>query len=235
MRDGAFPATRQFQIYRHNTFANLTDALAACYPIVQRLVGERFFEHAVDGFIRRHPPRSGNLHDFGAEFSDFLAQFTPAQALVYLPDVARLEWRWQLAYHAADATTLALAELATIAPQDYADLIIGLQPSAQLLASRYPVLRIWQVNQPEFRGDAAVNLDEGAQQLLVVRRGLDIEIELLDTGDYALLCAFARAETLGQAHAAALAAQSSFDLASSLAHHVSAGTLVTFTASNSKK
>src|SRR6185436_9928463 len=78
------------------------DALAAVYPVVQRLLGQGFFEYACDAFIRRHPPRSGNLHDFGAEFAEFLAGFEAASTLTYLPDTARLEWSWHVAFHAAD-------------------------------------------------------------------------------------------------------------------------------------
>jgi hypothetical protein len=232
VRDGMFPAARHLQVYRHNIFTNLTDALAAVYPVVRRLVGAGFFEYAADSYIRQHPPRSGNLHDFGAAFPDFLASFAPAQSLAYLPDVAQLEWVRQEAYHAPDAAALALNELAAVAPEHYAGLVFRLHPSVRLLASAYPILRIWQVNQPDFDSDPMVNLDEGAQRLLVVRRGLNVEIEALGAGEYALLHSCAETKTLAQARAAALDADPAFDLTHTLHRHVAAATLVRVTESS---
>jgi len=225
VRDGIFPAARHVQLYRHNTFANLTDALAAVYPVVRRLVGDGFFEYAADGFIHCHPPRSGNLHDFGAAFADFLSAFEPAQHLAYLADVARLEWLWHEAFHAADATSLALQTLAAVAPQRYAGLVFRLHPSARLIASTFPILRIWHVNQPAFEGDATVDLDTGPEQLLVVRRQLDVHIESLSAGEAAMLSAIAAAKTLAQVSHVALAAQPDFDFGHALREHVARGTI----------
>lgn len=228
VRDGVFPAARHVQVYRNNTFANLTEALAACYPVVRRLVGEGFFDYAADSYIRRHPPTSGNLHDFGTELGDFLAAFAPAQSLAYLPDVARLEWAWQESYHAADAAPLAGAALAAVAPDDYPRIVFQLHPSARLLELSYPCLRIWRVNQADFDGDASVDLDQGGERLLVVRRGLDIEIESLGAADYALLHAFAEHRPLREASDAALAAEPGFDLGAALRRHIGAGTIAGF-------
>ena len=176
LRAGRFPAERHLQVYRNNVFESLTGAFKAVYPAVERLVGTGFFAYAVDGYIRRHPPASGNLHDFGEDFAGFLAGFEPARALAYLPDVARLEWAWHRAFHAADGGPLALAALAAVAPEHYGELRFRLHPSAQLLASDYPILRIWQVNQPDHAGDATVDLAEGGGRLLGVRRGRAVTV-----------------------------------------------------------
>ena len=232
VNDGTFPAARHLQVYRHNTFANLTDALAAVYPVVRRLVGEPFFEQSADGFIRRHPPRSGNLHDFGATFADFLTAFPGADNLAYLPDVARLEWACHQAFHAAEAAPLALDALGAVPPDSYGALVFQLHPSSRLLASAYPMLRIWQVNQPGFDGDPTVNLDQGAERLLVVRAGITVEIEKLDAGEYTLLSAFSASRTLAAASDEAHAADARFDLMITLSRHVQSGALVGFQLNN---
>ncbi len=229
VRDEIFPAARHLQVYRNNTFANLTDALAAIHPVVQRLVGAEFFEHAADRYIRRHPPRSGNLHDFGEAFAEFLADFPPAQSLAYLPDVARLEWAWHEAFHAAEAAPFAFEGLGAIPPEAYEDLIFRLHPSARLLASKYPVLAIWEVNQPDFAGEPAVDLDQGGNNLLVMRRDLRVEIETLGPGEYALLGAFAALTRLADAHAIALEAEPGFELMRTLQKNIQSGAIAGFT------
>lgn len=228
IRAETFPATRHLQVYRNNTFANLTDALASIYPVIQRLVGTEFFEYTADDFIRRHPPRSGNLHDFGGELAGFLATFEPAAGLAYLPDVARLEWAWHEAFHAADTAPLAVDRLAQVPPEKYDALVFQLHPSARVMASDYPVLRIWEVNQSDFNDEPAVHLDQGGEQVLVLRRGFDVTVERLTSGEYVLLQSFAIGAALGAAFETAVAAQPDFDLMLTLRRHVTHGTLTDF-------
>jgi hypothetical protein len=228
VRAGRFPAEQHLQVYRHNVFESLTGALKAVYPVVERLVGEGFFRYAAEAYIRRHPPASGNLHDFGGGFAAFLTAFAPAAALVYLPDVARLEWAWHEAFHAADAPALALERLAEVPSARYGELRFTLHPSARLIESEYPCLRIWQVNQPDWSGDETVDLAEGGVRLLVIRRGLEVRIEPLSPGEHALLAALAARQPFAASAEAALAAEHAFDLAGRLRWHVGHATLTAF-------
>lgn len=228
IHDGRFPAARHLQVYRNNVFENLANALKAVYPVVERLVGTGFFGYAADSYIRRHPPASGNLHDFGDLFAEFLSSFEPACELVYLPDVARLEWARHRAFHAAEHAPLAIERLAAIPPEQYGQLQFRLHPSMQLIASDYPILRIWQVNQPEYAGDVAVNLTDGGVQLLVVRRVLEIVVEPLSTGDDTLLRAFAAGQRFEDASAMALVAQPDYDLPAALRRYVASAVITDF-------
>src|SRR5713101_5908735 len=86
--DGLTPAAR-LEIYRHHVFTTLTAALQATFPVVCRLVHERFFGYAADQYIRAHPPTEPCLFEYGSSFPAFLAGFEPCRHLQYLPDVAR--------------------------------------------------------------------------------------------------------------------------------------------------
>jgi hypothetical protein len=228
LRDGVFPAARHLQIYRNNIFTRFTDALGESYPVVQRLVGEGFFRFLSEAYLRRHPSRTGNLFDYGSALPEFLAAFEPARSLPYLPDVARLEWAWHESYHAADAAPLNPETLGAVSPEFYAHIVFHLHPSARLLRSAFPCLRIWQVNQPDFDGEPAVNLDAGAEQLLVIRHGLEVAIRALGAGEYAMLRAFADGKTFGEAADEAVAVEPGFDLGAALRRHVAARTVTGF-------
>lgn len=230
VRDGAFAAARQVQVYRNNTFASLTEALRIDYPVVHRLVGDGFFRYAAASFIRAHPPRTAYLHAFGAAFGDFLADFEPAKSLAYLPDVARLERAWQEAYHAAEGAPFDLAALAAVPPGQHAALRLRLHPSARLLASEFPILEIWNANQGDLAGEVAIDLDQGGERVLVLRRQQTVEILPLDAGDYALLQACARAQALAVALTDTVHAQSDFDPAEALPRLVQLGAIVGFVA-----
>ena len=67
----------RIQIYANHVLTSLTAALEATYPVVCRLVDRRFFGFAADRYIRRHPPGGPCLHEYGADFADFLERFPP--------------------------------------------------------------------------------------------------------------------------------------------------------------
>ena len=87
-----FESESRLSIYRNNTIATLTGALKATFPVVCRLVDDRFFDYAAHAFIQHNLPASPCLVEYGGDFPTFLAGFPAAADLDYLPDVARLEW-----------------------------------------------------------------------------------------------------------------------------------------------
>jgi len=226
VRAGRFPAAQHLQVYRNNVMESLTGALRAVYPVVEKLVGDGFFRYAAHEYLCAHRPRSGNLHDFGNVFANFLAGFAPAVELPYLPDVARLEWAWHQAFHAADAPAFDLARLGAAPAEQHETLHFVLHPSARLLASDFPIVRIFEINQEGYGGDTRVDLAEGGVRVLVIRRELTVYVEPLAAGEAALLTGLARKQPLGTAVQAALAAQADFDLTGELARHLQHGTLV---------
>lgn len=222
---GRFAPDQHLQIYQNNVFESLTSALKAIYPVIERLVGEGFFRFAADHYIRQHPPRSGNLHDFGMHYAAFLAGFAPAAGLPYLPDVARLEWAWHEAFHAEDATPFDARRLAEVPVELQGNLRFVLNPSARFIDSVYPILSIWKANQDQ-APEEIIDLTQGGAPLMVIRRSLRVEIETLTPGCHALLRALEQDAYLEVACDAALAVESNFDLAAALQHGIQGGVLV---------
>jgi hypothetical protein len=225
---GGLDAQARIDIYRNTLLSNYRSALKTAYPVVLALVGEAFFNHACDTYVSEQPSRSGDLNDFGAEFSAFLAGWPPAAQLAYLSDVAKLEWALERVFHAVDAAPLDLQALALVPPEALPNLRFELHPASRIVCSPYPILRIWQVNQPGFAGSQTVELHAGGDALLVIRRGTTVELERLSAGELALLQALSGEDTLGRAHAQALEADARLDLTALLQHHVLSGTLIAF-------
>ena len=226
IRANGLSAARRLQVYRNNVFASLTGALRACYPVVNRLLGEQFFDWAAKHYIRDYPSTSGNLHEFGREYAGFIRAFPPAAELLYLADVARLEWAYQEVFHATEPGASGLVELSWVPPDRYGELRFKLHTASRLLVSEYPILHIWQVNQPGC--DGRVDLGEGGVNLLVIRRGLEIQIEALSPAEYTLLENLARGHVMSYAAAHALNAEPNFDLPACLRRHVARKTIVGF-------
>ena len=225
---GNITQRKRLDIYRNNVFSNYRSALKAVYPAILSLVGADYFRQAAQRYIERYPSSSGDIHHYGRDFFELLASLPGAAELVYLPDVARLEWSIHAAFHAADHERLDLSRLQSVAAEDYPRLRFVLNPAARLLRSDYPIRRIWQVNLPDYQGDQRVDLAEGGEDLLVMRRNFVMEVEAIATADAAALTAFQRNEMLGQALDVALAIDADFDVSSFLQRYVLNETIAEF-------
>jgi hypothetical protein len=213
--DGLAPEARA-TIYRHHVFITLTEVLKVAYPVVCRLVDERFFAYAAAQYIRQQPPTGPCLFEYGVSLPHFLAEFPPCQDLVYLPDVARLEWAIHAAWHAEDGMALDLHCLRSLAPDDLTSLMLSLEPSVSYVTSPWPIDRIWRANQPDADPSVTVSLEAGAAHLEIRRHDDEVTFRTLKIGTLAFRSACARHLLLPQAFEAALAADPHFDLTMAL-------------------
>src|SRR6266851_5525491 len=183
LEDGLRPQAR-LDIYRHHVFTTLTAALQATYPVVCRLVHERFFGYAADQYIRADPPAGPCLFEYGSSFPAFLATFDPCRHLRYLPDVARLEWALNSSTHAKESAPLDPAVLSPLPVEELPGLTLRLDPSLSLLHSPWPIDQIWEVNQATADSRAVVDLGSGSVYLEVRRIGDDAVFRALDPAIY---------------------------------------------------
>jgi hypothetical protein len=221
------PSPRRFAVYRNNVVAGLSAALRAAYPAVRRIVGEEFFRAMARTYALAEPPASPILLDYGAGFPAFIAGFAPAASLPYLPDVARIERAWSEAYHASEATPLAPAAFAAIAPERLADMRLTLHPSLGVVRSTLPALTIWRMN----IGDgvpAPVDLAAGGEDTLVARPAADVEVRATPPGGAIFVTALSDGRTISDAFKLAAANSPLFDLAANLAALIGAGSVVRF-------
>jgi hypothetical protein len=204
-------ARRRLRLYRGNVQANAHKALANAYPVCRQITGDAFFEGLANVYAARVPSRSGDLNEYGDRFADFLAGFPPAAEIEYLADVARLEWLVHRAHYAADASDFDVASLAAIPHERFGELSLTLYQGCALIASRWPLARLWQIHQPDYEGafDADLSL---AERVLVFRPHYRVRVRALDAGAFAFLSGAASGELLGSAVAAACAADPAFSL-----------------------
>ncbi len=224
VRDDGIGFDRRLQVYRNNTFSSLTAALKDTFPVVCQLVDERFFGYAAREYIGAHPPAAPRLAEYGADFADFLAGFEPASHLTYLPDVARLEWAVNGAYHAADAPKLDPARIAALPQERYAALRLVPHPSCRLFASAFPVDRIWQAHQAGGDLGTRIELSSGGCRLLIDRSDGDIRFLALEAAGFAFVQALLDGGALQGAYEAAASVAADFDLIAALSSHLARGT-----------
>ena len=214
-------AANRYNVYRNNVTVSLIDALAAVYPAVQRITGVEFFRAMARFHIRATPPTSPLLFEYGRDFPAFIERYDYAQGMPWLADTARIERVWLDAYHAPDASPLAASDLAAFPPERLAELVFARHPATRLVRSRYAVVTIFAAN----RKPAPVeDIDPSqAEDAVITRPDFDVVVRRLAPGHTEFLSALMAGRPLGEAAAAALEAQSDFDIGMGLATLIESG------------
>jgi len=199
---GADPLKR-LRIYRNNTFVSLTDALMVTFPAVVRIVDERFFRYMAHTFIAAYPPHEPMLSNYGADLASFIARFDPCRPLPYLADLARLEWAINEAGLEGDEPALPPETLTKFAPEVLAAGSMRLQPSLRLVVSRWPILALWQANQPDTTAEQP-SLERRATRVLIRRKGCGVSMDLHSAARFRFLHSLRHGATIEAAVTAAL-------------------------------
>jgi hypothetical protein len=214
-------ADKRFNVYRNNVTIGLVGALADTYPAVKRLVGDAFFDAMAKVYVHTEQPASPLLFRYGTGFPAFLETFEPVAQLGYLPDVARIERAWLDAYHAADVTAMDPADLGAIAPQDLEQQRFVAHPATRVMRSHHAAVSIFSATRA---GRDLAGIDPRlAEDGLVTRRGIDVEIRHLPAGGAVFLQSLIDGSTLGVASGAAVEQAHEFDLAAAIAAMLEAG------------
>jgi len=218
-------AVKRYDVYRNNVTVSLINALASIYPAVQRITGSEFFRAMARFHVRTTTPTSPLLFEYGRDFPVFIEGYKYAQDMPWLGDVARIERAWLDAYHAADAPPLPTAALAQVPPDRLGDIIFEAHPTTRIVRSAYPALAIFAMNRAD--GPVTSLKSSAAEDALVTRTDMDVEVRLLPQGNATFLASLIDGETLAEAASKAFDEASSFDLSASIAGMMEVGVFTT--------
>lgn len=105
-------------------------ALEDTFPRTRDYLGEAGFNRLSRDFAERGGAKGRAHAQIGAGFPDFLDR----EGDVLVSDLARVEWAWLTAFHAADAPALTLADLAGQGEASLLALPVRLHPAAIVVA-----------------------------------------------------------------------------------------------------
>ena len=173
-------------IYQNNILSNLQDVLGSVYEVCKKLVGEKYFRKIARQFIDQHKSKSGNLDDYGAEFPEFIKQKESDHKLVYLSQLASLEWQFHQAYFDDIAPEIKLETLQKIPQEDYFNLSFTLSPSAKLINSQFPLYKIW-ISNIGSNDQEKIDLTKEKGEFLLIYKLFEVALEKIDEIDYLFL------------------------------------------------
>lgn len=193
--DGRLDASSQMAIYKGSVQGGLLGVLRATYPVCCRLVGNDYFGQLAQEYIKQTVHSEPDITNYGKDFTRYIHATLPLHQLCYLADVAAIEWASHLALNGLFVEKLDQAALACVGLEQQPNLTFALAECSTLLYSRYPVLRIWQVNQADQEGEVTVSLDEGETHLLVYRLGDALKRVPLTEQTFKMLTYFSKGDT----------------------------------------
>lgn len=209
-------------VYRNTVAKGCADALVANFPAVAKVTGEAWLSAAAVRHATERPPAKASLLDHGGDFADWLEGFSPAAAMPFLANLARLDRAWVEAHLAADAAPLEAAAFEALGAEDFAVTAAALHPSARLFTFDDGLAELWLALRAEPASEA-LELDDAPSAVLILRPRLTVETLSLSPGGAAFLAACRTGESLAQAAEAALSAEPGLELAGLFATLIAAG------------
>lgn len=208
--------------YRGNGREHARIALRTQFPTVLAMLGEQAFDALVVRHWLARPPRRGDLAWVGEDFADTVAEQIELGDWPWLAYSARLDWALWAVLHAAPAA-LREDDLQRLASEPPHRLRLRLAPGTHLLASRWPIVSLWQLHRAEQPDVAACRaaLQGRGETAWVWRDGWQARAEVCPDDTASWLRALHTAPTLE--HALQAVEESSFDPAAWLQQAVQHG------------
>lgn len=183
-------------VYRNTSALGAIEALAANYPTVRMILGDRAFEQAACAFVQDAPPRSAVLATYGRRFPDFVANQEIALELPYLSDVARIDRLHLEALFAADAPPLDPSTLGATDPEYWTRLKLKLHPATRFGWFTSPAMAIWLAH-ADADEPREIVAEWSAGGALFVRPFGHVEAHAIDRAAHRMLCGILVGETVG--------------------------------------
>ena len=191
------PIATRLAIYGDGYRARLVEALQANFPVLSELLGEGDFETLAAAYIRTHDSPFFSIRYYGNVLSDFLAAEAAYAGAPVLAELARWEWAMTEVFDAPDAESIAVSDLAQVAPEDWGDLCFEWHASVRRLALSWNAPQIWKAVSDEAEPPEVVFNPEPVEWLLW-RHELRTFFRSLEPGEVVALAAAREGQSFGE-------------------------------------
>jgi hypothetical protein len=137
-------AHSRLAIYSDAYRLRLLEALRVDFPALHTLAGDAEFERIGRAYIDVHPSGHFSIRYFGQRLAGFLQRDDRWRALPVFAEMAAFEWALGLSFDAFDSPLIGVEDMATIPPEDWAQMRLGLHLSLQRLDLRWNVPGLWK-------------------------------------------------------------------------------------------
>jgi hypothetical protein len=180
--------------------ARVREALAEAFPAVAHLVGDAAFSALARRYLLFVPAGGYDLGEVGRALPAFLAGDALAADLPFLPDLARLEWAVQRAFHARVVPPFDPTTVEGWTPDEWAEACVRFQRGTACVASPWPIRTLWETRATP-REEIDVAVVDRPEAVVVHRVGYRVACDSIDTDEARVLARLLAGATLGAATA----------------------------------
>ena len=208
-------------VYQNNVFGAVVDYLSAVYPALQGVLGEGFFKQLCHAYLCKSPPTEGDIHTYGDAIKTQFVKFEALNKMPYLTDLADLEWALHCAYFASVSDQL---DPHRVEQAVLLNMPVVLNASVYIIESVYPIQEIHRQSLPSFEGEVAIDLNQGADSILVYKQ-IGVQSKQLTSHELLFIQTLQKSATIMQAINSLSGSISVEDIAASLSMVLNLGLL----------
>jgi hypothetical protein len=224
LRCPADPAAR-LDIYRRHHRESFRRHLRGRYPTLEWLLGTDRLVALADATLRQLPPRAPSMAEYGQELVETL-RADAGDLPPYIIDVARLDWALGCVSVATDHAAIGIEALTEVSADQLEAVTLTLQPGLAHLVAGWPVDELVELRLADAAPEQLAFLPQDTHLELRGARGR-FSLRRLAPGDFTFRAGLAAGWTLARAAEAALAIETSFDVAAALAALFAEGLVIT--------
>lgn len=132
-----------FGVYRSAYVARLVDVVASDHEKLHAYLGDEQFGRMARAYVASNPSHAFSARWFAAKLPEFLRDTPPYSGQPALADLARLERALNDVFDEREAEAVTLADLAAVAPEDWARLEFTPHPATRRIALHTNADDIW--------------------------------------------------------------------------------------------
>lgn len=187
----------RFEIYGEAYKARLLEALKSNFPALHRVLGDEAFRELAHRFIDASPSTYRSIRWFGRELEKMALDDDSLLPHPALLDLLRMDWALGIAFDAADVDALSEADLAQIAPQDWAAMRFGFHPSLTLLKLDWAIEPIWRAVTKDENSETPEPIAD-SHHLLIWREAFEGKWRIVDEQEAAALNMLGQGRRFGE-------------------------------------
>jgi hypothetical protein len=136
-------ATKRLSIYQEGYQLRLIECLASNYPGLHAYLGHEAFDILSRAYIATHPSSFRSIRWYGAELAAFIRD-EYVSGTAFLSELADFEWNMTLAFDAADASVMTVADMAAVPQECWVQMILKMHPSLKRVNYFSNAVLVWQ-------------------------------------------------------------------------------------------
>ena len=221
---GRDPA-RRLAIHRRHYRASLVSAIRTKFPATAWLLGTSVLDEAAQEFVRRFPPVTPCIAEYGEQFPHFLSQHVGAARVPYLYSFAEFEWHLGQVAIAIDRPAAARDTFSTLEIDTLMDVRLALQGGLRYLHASWPVDELMKLYLTDTAPSEYRLVSENIWLEVQGARG-DFYFSRLDAAEFAFRKALLLGESVGNAAEQALGVNAGFDIGRAFTTLIDSGRVV---------